>query len=87
MIFSRYLLQEGTSSTLNFWIFNIHSCLWNVMGLMVRPLTHEFGWRQVAITGVLLAFVSLLLSAFTPSPEFLFFSHSLLSGQVRTQGV
>ncbi|XP_045126659.1 monocarboxylate transporter 2-like isoform X2 [Portunus trituberculatus] len=80
VIFSRYLLQEGTSSSLNFWLFNAHSCLWNVMGLMVRPLTQEFGWRPMAITGVLLAFMALLLSAFTPSPVFLFFSFSLLSG-------
>lgn len=80
VIFSRYLLQEGSSSTLNFWLFNVQSCLWNMMGLMVRPLAKEFGWRPVAITGVLLASLSLLLSAFTPSPVFLLFSFSLLSG-------
>lgn len=81
VIFSRYLLQEGSSSTVNAWLFNIHSCVWNGMGLMVRPLTQEFGWRTVAIAGVLLAFMALVLSAFTPSPLFLFFSFSLLSGQ------
>ncbi|KAK8392067.1 hypothetical protein O3P69_017592 [Scylla paramamosain] len=80
VIFSRYLLQEGSSSSLNFWLFNVQSCIWNTMGLMIKPLTQEFGWRPVAITGVLLAFVSLLLSAFTPSPVFLLFSFSLLSG-------
>ena len=81
VVFSRYLLQEGSSSTVNAWIFNIHSCIWNVMGMMVRPLSQEFGWRGVAITGVLLGFTALMLSAFTPSPWFLFFSYSLLSGQ------
>ncbi|KAG0716340.1 Monocarboxylate transporter 12-B [Chionoecetes opilio] len=80
MIFSRYLMQEGSSSTLNAWLFNVHSCVWNIMGMLVRPLAQEFGWRTVAITGVLLAFAALVLSAFTPSPLFLFFSFSLLSG-------
>lgn len=80
VVFSRYLLQEASSSTVNSWIYNIQSSLWNLMGLMVRPLSEEFGWRAVGITGALLAFTALMLSAFTPSPVFLFFSYSLLSG-------
>lgn len=80
VIFSRYLLEEGSSSTIHAWLFNVHSFMWNVMGLMVRPLAQEFGWRVVANFGVLLVFVSLVVSAFTPSPSFLFFSFSLLSG-------
>lgn len=81
VIFSGYLLAEGTSSTTHAWLFNVLSFMWNVMGLMVRPLAQEFGWRPVANFGVLLVFVSLVTSAFTPSPSFLFFSFSLLSGQ------
>lgn len=87
VVFSRYLLQEASSSTVNSWIYNIQSSLWNLMGLMVRPLSEEFGWRAVGITGALLAFTALMLSAFTPSPVFLFFSYSLLSGQNTSRSV
>lgn len=80
IIFSRYLLQEGSSSTTNAWIFNVHMFFWNAMGLMVRPLAQEFGWRTVANFGVLLVFLALIVSAFTPSPRFLFLSFSLLAG-------
>ena len=80
VVFSRYLLQEDSPSTLNAWLFNVQNCLWNMMGLVVRPLAQEFGWRTLAISGGLLTFVSLVLSAFTPSPLFLLF-FSLLSGQ------
>lgn len=81
IIFSRYLLEEGSSSTTSAWLFNVHSFCWNIVGLVVRPLAQEFGWRVVANFGVLLVFLSFVISAFTPSPSFLFFSFSLLSGQ------
>ncbi|XP_071524180.1 uncharacterized protein [Panulirus ornatus] len=80
VIFSPYLLQEGSSSTTAAWIFNTQCFIWHVMGPIMRPLTKEFGWRKVGITGAVLASVSLMISAFTPSPAFLFFSYSLLSG-------
>nr|XP_045608472.1 monocarboxylate transporter 9-like isoform X2 [Procambarus clarkii] len=80
VLFSRFLLQEGSSSTTTAWIFNVQCFVWNMMGLVVRPLAKEFGWRNIAIKGVLLTSVSVIMSAFTPSAEFLFFSFSLLSG-------
>ncbi|XP_071524181.1 monocarboxylate transporter 12-B-like [Panulirus ornatus] len=80
VIFSPYLLQEGSSSTTAAWVFNTQCFIWNAMGPITRPLTKEFGWRKVGITGAALASVSLMISAFTPSPAFLFFSYSLLSG-------
>ncbi|XP_069187820.1 monocarboxylate transporter 12-B [Procambarus clarkii] len=81
VLFSRFLLQEGSSSTTTAWIFNVQCFVWNMMGLVVRPLAKEFGWRNIAIKGVLLTSVSVIMSAFTPSAEFLFFSFSLLSGK------
>ncbi|XP_071524183.1 monocarboxylate transporter 12-B-like isoform X1 [Panulirus ornatus] len=80
VLFSRYLLQEGSSSTTTAWIFNTQSFIWNIMGVVTRPLTQEFGWRRVGIFGSILVSVSMIASAFTPYPEFLFFSFSLISG-------
>ncbi|XP_071521342.1 LOW QUALITY PROTEIN: monocarboxylate transporter 12-B-like [Panulirus ornatus] len=80
VLFSRYLLGEGTSSSTTAWIFNTQCFVWNMMGFLVRPLAKEFSWRRVAIVGVLLASTSTIISAFSPSPEFLFFSFSLLNG-------
>ncbi|XP_050718096.1 monocarboxylate transporter 9-like [Eriocheir sinensis] len=80
VLFSEYLLGEGSSSTLTAWIFNAQGFLWNASGFLTRPLTQEFGWRAVALTGSTLAAAGIMISAFTPSPVFLFFSFSLLSG-------
>ncbi|KAG7168115.1 monocarboxylate transporter 12-B-like [Homarus americanus] len=80
VIFSRYLMEERSSSSTNAWIFNTMYCLWNMTGIFIRPLTSEFGWRKVGVFGGLLCSVSYVMSAFTPSPEFLFFSFSLLGG-------
>lgn len=81
ILFSRFLLGLGTSSTTTAWIFNMQMCFWHVLGPFVRPLTLEFGWRRSGFLGVLLVSSSIMLSAFAPSAEFLFFSFSLLSGK------
>lgn len=80
ILFSRYLLELGTSSTTTAWIFNTQCFTWNLFGLVARPFTQEFGWRKVACLGGFLTSISLVISAFAPSAEFLFFSFSLLSG-------
>ncbi|KAK7066379.1 hypothetical protein SK128_028050 [Halocaridina rubra] len=80
ILFSRYLLDLGTSSTTTAWIFNSQCFIWNAMGLFTRPLTQEFGWRKIGMLGALLASISMIMSAFAPSAEFLYFSFSLLSG-------
>lgn len=80
ILFSRFLLDLGTSSTTTAWIFNLQMAFWHVLGPFVRPLTREFGWRRSGFIGVLLVSTSIMLSAFAPSAEFLFFSFSLLSG-------
>ncbi|XP_063613625.1 monocarboxylate transporter 14-like [Penaeus indicus] len=80
ILFSRYLLELGTSSTTTAWIFNTQCFIWNLFGLVARPFTQEFGWRRVALLGAFLTSLSLVVSAFAPSAEFLFFSYSLLSG-------
>ncbi|XP_068236065.1 monocarboxylate transporter 14-like [Palaemon carinicauda] len=80
ILFSRYLLELGASSVLTAWIFNVQLFIWHLMGPLVRPLSAEFGWRPVGLLGVLLCSMSIILSAFSPSASFLFFSFSLLSG-------
>ncbi|XP_050718102.1 monocarboxylate transporter 13-like [Eriocheir sinensis] len=81
VMFSEYLLGEGSSSTLTAWIFNAQGFLWNASSFLTWSLTQEFGWRAVALTGSMLAAAGIMISAFTPSPVFLFFSFSLLSGK------
>ncbi|KAK7075191.1 hypothetical protein SK128_011141 [Halocaridina rubra] len=80
ILFSKYLLELGASSVLTAWIFNTQLFIWHLMGPLVRPLSTEFGWRPVGLAGVLLCAASIIISAFSPSAGFLFFSFSLLSG-------
>ncbi|XP_037800952.1 uncharacterized protein LOC119595836 [Penaeus monodon] len=80
ILFSRYLLDLGASSITTAWIFNVECFLLYVMGMIVSPLSKEFGWQSVGILGSALTSLSIIISAFSPSPQFLFFSFSLLSG-------
>lgn len=80
ILFSRYLLDLGASSITTAWIFNIECFLLYAMGMIVSPLSKEFGWQSVGILGCALTSLSIIISAFSPSAEFLFFSFSLLSG-------
>lgn len=81
VLFSRYLLELGASSITTAWIFNVECFLLYLMGVIVSPLSKEFGWQSVGILGCVLTSVSIIISAFSPSAEFLFFSFSLLTGK------
>ncbi|XP_071541498.1 monocarboxylate transporter 9-like [Panulirus ornatus] len=70
----------GMSTATTTWIFNTYCFIWHVVTPLISPLTKEFGWRRTGYAGVFLASSSIILSAFSPSAEFLFFSYSLLSG-------
>lgn len=74
------LVGFGATTTTIGWIISIHSFLWNMVGPFTMPLVTEFGWRRVAGMGVLWMSLSLIISAYTPSAEFLFFSFSVLNG-------
>lgn len=80
VLFSDYLVGAGTSSTKIAWIFNFQCFLWFISGILTRPLTQEFGWRLVGVTGSVMGSLGLMLSAVTPNPDFLFFSFSILTG-------
>ncbi|XP_042208417.1 monocarboxylate transporter 9-like [Homarus americanus] len=80
VLFSGYLLELGTSSAITGWIYNIMWLIWHLIGPLLRPLTKEFGWRRIGYLGVFLVSSSIIMSAFSPSAEFLFFSYSLITG-------
>ncbi|KAK7079037.1 hypothetical protein SK128_005858 [Halocaridina rubra] len=80
ILYSGYLMERGATSMTTAWIFNIQGFIWNVMGILAKPLVDEFGWRNVGFISITLVSTSLVISAFAPSPLFLFFSLSLLSG-------
>lgn len=82
IIFSRFLLEMGTSSTTVGLIFNSFQFLWNFSGPILGPLLEEFSWRKVALTCSLGVSASLLLSAFATSSGFLLFSYSIIGGQL-----
>ncbi|XP_037803649.1 monocarboxylate transporter 9-like isoform X2 [Penaeus monodon] len=80
ILFSRFLLDLHTTSTTTAWIFSIFCFVWNLFALVCRPLTREFGWRPVALYGILSTALALVISAFAPTAEFLLFSFALLAG-------
>ncbi|XP_071517688.1 monocarboxylate transporter 9-like isoform X2 [Panulirus ornatus] len=80
ILFSGYLLEKGTSSATTAWVFNIQIFVKNIIAPLIRPLAKEFGWRRIGYIGVFMSSFSVILSALSPSAEFLFFSYSLLSG-------
>lgn len=81
ILFSPFFLRLDTSSTTIAWIFNTQMFIWNCLSPFVRPMAQEFGWRRIGFIGVFFVSSSVILSAFAPSAEFLFFSFSLLSGK------
>ncbi|KAK3855359.1 hypothetical protein Pcinc_038236 [Petrolisthes cinctipes] len=80
VLFSRYLLESQASISTTAWIFNTHCFMWNVSSLFCMPLTREFGWQRVGICGAFVSSVGFMLGAFSPVPEFLFFSYAVLCG-------
>lgn len=81
ILFPSYLLNEGTSSATNAWILNTHRYLWHASHILVRPLGTELGWRNTTLVACLTCSISLVASAFTPSPEMLILFYSVLSGK------
>ncbi|KAK3888891.1 hypothetical protein Pcinc_007081 [Petrolisthes cinctipes] len=80
ILFSQYLLSEGVSSTTTCWIFSISLMMTHFMMVLVGPLTKEFGIRTVGYFGTTICVIAMFLSTFTPSPEFLYVTYSLLGG-------
>ncbi|KAK3886906.1 hypothetical protein Pcinc_008962 [Petrolisthes cinctipes] len=80
ILFLNFLKQMGTSSTMIASIYNSEAFLWSCANLIGGPLTDVLGWRWVAMVGSILMALGIVLSAFATSANFLFFSHSILTG-------
>ncbi|CAL4123107.1 unnamed protein product, partial [Meganyctiphanes norvegica] len=80
IIFSPLLLELGSSFTTVSWLVTIYNLMYNLTGLLVGPLTNQYGWRAVGVTGSFLVFTSFVISAFANSALYLMFSFSILSG-------
>lgn len=81
ILYSQYLLSEGVSSTSTAWMHSSCVMMIHFVMVMVGPLTQEYGTRTVGIWGVTICVAGMLLSAFTPSPSYLYISISLLGGK------
>ncbi|KAK4301962.1 hypothetical protein Pmani_025927 [Petrolisthes manimaculis] len=80
IIFSRFLVDLGTSSTLTAWIFNLGLSFSGIMNLLTGPLVDEFGWRAVCFVSTCVIGLGYIISAFATSPWFLLFSFSVVMG-------
>ncbi|RXG59731.1 Monocarboxylate transporter 9 [Armadillidium vulgare] len=73
-------MSDEVSSIKTAWIFNFFNLIWSVFALLIDPLCKEFGSRTVAIIGGIATFLSMFLSAFAPTPDYLFLTFSLPAG-------
>ncbi|CAL4092421.1 unnamed protein product [Meganyctiphanes norvegica] len=80
ILFSKPLLEMGASSTSVAWIFNVSQLFSQCSGIFGGPLVKAFGFRKTGIVVGFITALSMLLSAFAMSPEFLYFSFSILCG-------
>lgn len=81
IIFSRFLLELGTTSTLTAWIFNMGLMFSGIFNYFTGPLVEEFGWRRVSFMSTLALSLGFIASAFATSAWFLFFSFSIIVGK------
>ncbi|RXG58124.1 Monocarboxylate transporter 12, partial [Armadillidium vulgare] len=80
IILSPILMANEVSSVKSAWIFNLHALTFSIYIIFVGPLCEEFGHRKVAFFGGVTISISVVLSAFAPSADFLFFSYGILGG-------
>lgn len=81
IIFSRFLLELGTTSTVTAWIFNLGLSFSGTFSYFTGPLVKEFGWRRVSFVSTLVLGLGFITSAFATSAWFLFFSFSIIVGK------
>ncbi|RXG71600.1 Monocarboxylate transporter 9 [Armadillidium vulgare] len=86
ILFSPILMSGGASSTKTAWIYNMYHLIWSCYTIFIGPLCEQFGTRKVAIFGGVASFLSLFLSAFVPTPDYLFFTF-VLPGGISTSSV
>ncbi|KAK8747687.1 hypothetical protein OTU49_016535 [Cherax quadricarinatus] len=80
IIFSTFLSELQTPSTITALIFNMFGFTWCMTGPVLGPLVSEFGWRKVTFVSSIMLSFSTIASAFVPSPWALLFTYSFLGG-------
>lgn len=81
ILFSGFLMDLNTSSTLTAWIHNLGLALSGFCCYLLDPLVQEFGWRGTSLAMGFMMFLGLSLSAFVTSATDLFFSYSVLASK------
>ncbi|XP_068211503.1 monocarboxylate transporter 2-like [Palaemon carinicauda] len=80
VMFRDRLLEMGANSTSFTLIGNALSTVWSFTALIAAPLSELFGHRNVTITGGLLAFLAMILSAFSTSLISFGLSYAVIGG-------
>ncbi|XP_045199293.2 monocarboxylate transporter 12-like [Mercenaria mercenaria] len=62
------------------WVFSLFTTFLLIMGPVASALCHRFSCRSVVFWGSILCFIGLLISAFAPNLEFLYFSYCVVGG-------
>ncbi|RXG52541.1 hypothetical protein Avbf_18626, partial [Armadillidium vulgare] len=74
---SPILMSDQVSSIKIAWVFNLYLLIWSFYTIFIGPLCEQFGTRKVAIFGGVASFLSLFLSAFAPTVDYLFFTYAV----------
>ncbi|KAK3853406.1 hypothetical protein Pcinc_040050 [Petrolisthes cinctipes] len=80
VIFSIFYRELEVSATMITWIFNLSLLNCGVCSLFASPLVQEFGWRRVTFVSGFVLGSGMILTAFSTSAWFLFFSFSIVVG-------
>ena len=74
MLFSGILLEMDTSTTYVAWIYSFGLIISCIVSAFLMPLVAVFGLRKVALAFGTIYSLALIMSAFSTTAEFLFFS-------------
>ncbi|RXG52486.1 Monocarboxylate transporter 7 [Armadillidium vulgare] len=74
---SPILMSDQVSSIKIAWIFNFNHLILSFYTIFIGPLCEQFGTRKMAIFGGVASFLSLFLSAFAPTVDYLFFTYAV----------
>ncbi|RXG58500.1 Monocarboxylate transporter 14 [Armadillidium vulgare] len=77
---SPILMSDQVSSIKIAWIFNFNHLILSFYTIFIGPLCEQFGTRKMAIFGGVASFLSLFLSAFAPTVDYLFFTYAVPAG-------
>ncbi|RXG61660.1 Monocarboxylate transporter 14, partial [Armadillidium vulgare] len=77
---SPILMSDQVSSIKIAWVFNLYLLIMSFYAIFIGPLCEQFGTRKTAIFGGVASFLSLFLSAFAPTVDYLFFTYAVPAG-------